>query len=58
MKLLALFLLTLSVSPETVCEGQPAGAPCVVTLSDGDHSGVCMGAPPSCMPVPPAVPAQ
>lgn len=57
MKLIALILLSLSGEHSiAVCAGKPAGAPCIVTLSDGDHAGACIGEPLSCMPNPPAVP--
>ena len=57
MKLIALILLSLSGEESaTACAGKPSGAPCVVTLSDGDHAGACIGLPLSCMPNPPAVP--
>ncbi|MBL8950633.1 MAG: hypothetical protein JNK82_07650 [Myxococcaceae bacterium] len=59
MKLLALLVLSLSGEEAIVaCEGKPVGAACVVTLSDGPHAGTCLGAPASCMPVPPPVPAS
>lgn len=52
-----LLAMTAEQNSQASCAGKNAGAPCTVTLSDGDHAGACLGTPLSCMPPPPPVPA-